>query len=203
MYKIYINGNEMLLASEDAIHKKKSSSKRIVAPYTGKTKMLLSYIDMLEKTDRFDRIILYHADPKFLLRELESLFTVVKAAGGVVEDENGNILMIFRRGHWDLPKGKQAAALREVEEETGVQGLELKKKLLTTRHTYKLKNGKRAIKKTYWYRMKAANQKLVPQTEEDITKAVWAEPTDGSGLTEPIYGNILDVLGQFQTVKKY
>ena len=49
------------------------------------------------------------------------------AAGGLVTNENNELLMIFRRGKWDLPKGKldkgetiEECAIREVEEETGI-----------------------------------------------------------------------------------
>ena len=202
MYKIYINGNVMLLASEKSIEDKSSTEKRMVAPYTGKTKMLLSYIDMLEKTDRFDEIVLYHSNVKKLVKDLESLFTVIKAAGGVVRDEKKSILMIYRRGHWDLPKGKldkgekkKEAAVREVEEETGVKGIKLKKKIITTRHSFR-KNGKRVLKKTYWYKMRAPNQKLVPQTAEDIEKAEWHDLSKGLKYSDPIYGSIVDVLDQ-------
>ncbi len=203
MYKIYINGNVMLLASEKDIENKKSTKSRMIAPYTGKTKMLLSYIDMLEKTSRFDEIIIYHSKVKKLVQDMESLFTVVKAAGGVVRDESKQVLMIYRKGHWDLPKGKldkgekkKEAAVREVEEETGVKGIKLRKKIVTTRHSFRNKGGKRILKKTYWYKMKAPNQKLSPQKAEDIEKAEWHDLSKGLNYKEPIYGNIIDVLDQ-------
>jgi ADP-ribose pyrophosphatase YjhB (NUDIX family) len=51
---------------------------------------------------------------------------IVMAAGGLVENEHGEILLIYRKKHWDLPKGKldagetlEECAVREVEEETG------------------------------------------------------------------------------------
>ncbi len=210
MYKIYINDNLMILAGEDEIHNKVSTKTSLIAPYTGKTKMLLSYIDMLEKTDRFDKIVLYSSRPKKLVKDLESLYTVIKAAGGAVKDESGKILMIFRRGHWDLPKGKldkgekkKAAAVREVEEETGINGIVLQSKILTTRHAYKLKNGQRALKKTYWYNMEAPHQKLTPQLDEDILKAEWHDLEDGYDYDEPIFKNISDVLNQIGVHKKY
>lgn len=200
----------MLLASVAEIEDKSSTKSRMVSPYTGKTKMLLSYIDMLEKTNRFDEVILYHPEVKKLVKDFESLFSVVKAAGGLVKDESNKVLMIYRRGHWDLPKGKldkgekkKAAAVREVEEETGISSITLKKRIMTTRHTFRNKSGKRVLKKTYWYKMKAPNQALVPQSAEDIEKAEWHDLSKGLNYKEPVYGNIVDVLERAGFTKKY
>jgi len=78
MYKIYINENTLTLADSELIKTGVPNPKVLIAPYTGKTKMLLSYIDMLEKTDRFDDIILHSKSVKNLLKDFESLYTVVK-----------------------------------------------------------------------------------------------------------------------------
>lgn len=204
MYKIYINENTLVLADSQLVSKGKQPVNHLVAPYTGKTKMLLSYIDMLEKTNRFENIVIHSKDPKGLLKDFESLFSVVKASGGIVNDGDDNILFIFRRGFWDLPKGKidkgekkKAAAIREVEEETGISNIVLKKKIHTTRHTYKMKSGKRAIKKTFWYSMTAQRQKLTPQLEEDITLVEWIHLTKVAKLKEPIFKNITNVIEKY------
>jgi len=206
MYEIYINDNKLSLTDSQSVKNNQVSKTTLIAPYSGKTKMLLSYIDMLEKTDRFDEITLHAPKHKRLKKDLESLFKVIRASGGVVRDNSGKILMIFRRGHWDLPKGKietgekkKAAALREGEEETGVKELSLGKKIITTRHTYRHHN-KRVMKKTYWYTMEAANQKLIPQTEEDIERAEWLTIDEIANLKEPIYGNIVDVLKAYKSI---
>ncbi len=106
-------------------------------------------------------------------------YRIVHAAGGIVADEHNRILMIFRLGYWDFPKGKAEpgeqyaqTALREVSEETGVHTLELGRALPETYHTYTL-HGEPILKVTHWFAMRAANQPLVPQTEEDITQAEW------------------------------
>lgn len=205
MYKIYINENELILQDTDSVKDKKSTKGNLIAPYNGKTKLLLSYIDMLEKTDRFDQIIIHYHDLKHLKKDFESLFKVIKASGGLVRNELGESLFIFRRGFWDLPKGKidlgekkKAAALREVEEETGVKSLELGKKFCTTRHVYKLSNGRRALKKAFWYAMKAPNQKLVPQKEEDITEAKWLKFNQIYTSKRPIFKNIEDVMKAYK-----
>lgn len=106
-------------------------------------------------------------------------YTLIHAAGGIVSNENDEILMIFRLGFWDFPKGKveagenwENAAVREVEEETGLRNIHLIAPLPNTYHTYTL-HGSPILKITHWYEMQAPKQPLVPQTEEDISQAVW------------------------------
>jgi len=109
-------------------------------------------------------------------------FKLIKAGGGMVYNERGELLVIDRLGYWDLPKGKKdkgekmkACAIREVQEETGIQNLEIKGERQITYHTYFCKWTKKdVLKKCYWYKMKtSSSEMLVPQTEEDITDVFW------------------------------
>jgi len=116
-------------------------------------------------------------------KEMESLiksqYSVAKAAGGIVENEFGQILMMYRLKTWDLPKGKldkgessKIAAVREVEEECGVKA-KLGRKICTTFHTYTYKN-ESILKQTKWYSMNLLDDsKMKPQVEEDIEKLEW------------------------------
>jgi 8-oxo-dGTP pyrophosphatase MutT (NUDIX family) len=201
MYKININDNTIYLMDTQEFNKVDPSQFDLQVKYTGKTKILLSYVDMLEKTRRINKLLIYDDQLKPLKKDFESLFRKIRASGGVVEDESGKVLMIFRRGHWDLPKGKidpgegkKQAAIREVMEETGISQPVLTHKICTTRHCYRLKSGERVLKKTFWYAMKAKNQKLIPQKSEDIEKAKWVNPAKFIKEDSPIYSNILDVL---------
>lgn len=125
-------------------------------------------------------VVYISENPDSAWRRFASLFTLSVAAGGVVEDEQGRILSIYRRGHWDLPKGKldydelpAEAAVREVKEETGINQLILGQELATTFHSY-LEKGRTMLKKTHWYRMSSTSgQALVPQHDEDIEKVEW------------------------------
>ena len=189
----------LLTDSQDVSEVKKVKGK-LIAPYSGKLKMLLSYIDMMEKTNRFNEVVIHHDNLSKLKKDFNSLFKIIEAAGGMVNDGEDNILFIFRRGSWDLPKGKidkgekkKEAAIREVEEETGITNITIGKKIKTTRHTYKTKNGKRAIKKTYWYEMVTSNQQLIPQKEEDITKAEWIPLSEVQNLKGKVFKNINEV----------
>jgi 8-oxo-dGTP pyrophosphatase MutT (NUDIX family) len=107
---------------------------------------------------------------------------IIIAAGGLVQNRKGEILLIYRRGCWDLPKGKLDAgelipecAIREVQEETGIQTLELGPFICTTTHTYFDKWLNKYVEKhTHRYAMLSlANETLVPQTEEDIENIEW------------------------------
>lgn len=109
-----------------------------------------------------------------------ALFTEIQAGGGLVSNDRGEYLMIFRRGLWDLPKGKceageriEECAVREVLEETGLSTVELGSLICVTHHTYHL-DGVFCLKHTYWFQMKNRNgEPLRPQIEEEIHKAEW------------------------------
>ena len=128
-------------------------------------------------------------------------FLVVQAAGGLVLNEKDALLLMMRRGRWDLPKGKldpnetlEHCAVREVEEETGLRNIRLGEPLVVTYHTYD-ENGKHFLKESHWYRMKVSgSQSLVPQAEEQITQVKWVAEGELEGFTRNTYPSILDVL---------
>jgi ADP-ribose pyrophosphatase YjhB (NUDIX family) len=126
---------------------------------------------------------------------------VIMAAGGVVENEKGELLLIFRKQHWDLPKGKldegesiEECAVREVQEETGLSNILLGELIDTTLHQYE-ENGERITKKTVWYKMKGySTDKLTPQTEEQIDDIKWVNTKDLSLYMQNSYPNIIHIL---------
>lgn len=200
IYKIYINGTPLQLIPQD-VDRPASTDTHLVTRYPGMANMLLNYVDMLEKNTKFQAVTLYAPDVEKLFVDFKGHYQWLEAAGGLVYNEKGEILTIYRRGSWDLPKGKIdpgetpfQAGIREVREETGLNHLELGPELHITYHTYRLKNGKRVLKKTYWYRMDTAESNLVPQSEEDIEEAVWQDPSTFMADAKPVYGNILDVV---------
>lgn len=149
--------------------------------------------------------ILFNKDLNKLKKAFFKHFTIVIAAGGVVLNANKDVLMIFRRGKWDLPKGKidegetlEQCALREVEEETGLTGIELGEKITTTYHTY-IEFGKHILKESHWYKMKCnTDQKLVPQTEEHITDIKWVKHPDLKKYTSKTFQTIVEVLDHLE-----
>nr|MBS0038250.1 hypothetical protein [Saprospiraceae bacterium] len=108
MYKIYINETPLILSRTSllAAYTFYAKEQVLVVKYTGKTKHLLQYIDLLEKTNRYDAVIIHSDRYDDLKTDFKSLFKKIHAAGGVVKNPKNEVLFIFRKGHWDLPKGK-------------------------------------------------------------------------------------------------
>ena len=149
--------------------------------------------------------IFLHADLDHLKKAVWKKFEIVKAAGGLVLNENKELLFIFRRGKWDLPKGKldegetiEQCAIREVAEETGVKNISLNKELLTTYHTYD-ENGKHILKESYWYEMHVeGKQKLIPQIIEDIHEEKWVKRKNLSDVLINSFPSVRDVVEKFE-----
>jgi 8-oxo-dGTP pyrophosphatase MutT (NUDIX family) len=151
--------------------------------------------------EEFHAGILWNEDLEKLKKVFFKHFTTVTAAGGLVENEKGEVLLIFRRGKWDLPKGKldkgetiEQCAVREVEEETGLKNIELKELLTITYHTYD-EFGKYMLKDSHWYRMNVnGKQKITPQTEEDIQEIKWVKKKELKNYFENTFPSVKDVL---------
>lgn len=166
-------------------------------------------IGLLEEADISNllSVTLQCLDKDAVESRIKSLYKVVKAAGGVVTHE-GRMLLIFRRGVWDLPKGKldegessKVGAMREVEEETGAV-VALGEKICTTYHTYTL-NGSRILKRTKWYMMALLDDtKLAPQSEENIEKVAFMEPKQAQIALASSFSSIRHVVEQALTVKQ-
>ena len=132
-------------------------------------------------------------------RELSVLLQThqyVRAAGGFVSNDRGQILMIFRLGVWDFPKGKTEAgetieetAVREVLEETGIEATIVGEKTISVFHTYDT-YGPKMLKETVWFEMKAVAGSTRPQTEEQIEQAVWVERDKVAELLKDSYASL-------------
>ncbi len=107
-------------------------------------------------------------------------FRMVKAGGGIVRNNNNQLLSIYRNGKWDLPKGKlelgesiRSCSIREVEEETGLSISRCNEgSMATTCHVYFHKETF-VLKPTYWFFMYSNDTVLKPQAEEGIEKVEW------------------------------
>jgi 8-oxo-dGTP pyrophosphatase MutT (NUDIX family) len=155
------------------------------------------------KKDDFHAGIIWSEDFEKLKKMFFKHFMLVDAAGGIVQNEKKEVLFIFRRGKWDLPKGKmekketaETAAQREVEEETGARHLILKKKVGETYHTYD-EFGKHILKTTHWFYFTGKSQLLTPQTEEYISKTEWIATKDIKKPMSNTFENIKDILSRF------
>lgn len=145
--------------------------------------------------------VFFHSDLEELKKAFWKKFNVIVAAGGLIKNEKQEILMIFRRGKWDLPKGKldkgeksETCVVREVEEETGLNNAKVIAQLLTTQHTYH-EGTKFILKETHWFSMQAdSEQKLTPQMEEGITEIKWVKENDLNKYLTNSYALISDVI---------
>ena len=147
------------------------------------------------ETDKFVTIL--SPSPEQTFKAIAEQFHMVYAAGGVVRNDRGELLMILLRGRWDLPKGhieageeSSVAALREVKEETGVDaeivGCEPLKSTLHAYDTY----GRWELKRTDWWQMRASSEALCAQTEEGIVGVEWCT---GEVLSERINRSYLTI----------
>lgn len=145
--------------------------------------------------------VFYHTDLNDLKKAFFKKFTFIQAAGGLVQNENNEFLLIFRRGKWDLPKGKldkgeklEDCAIREVEEETGLKNVKLISPLIITYHTYH-EGARFILKESHWFNMKVSGvQKLVPQTTEDIHEIKWVKAEDITPYLKNTFPSVSDVL---------
>ena len=145
---------------------------------------------------------IYHPNHEEILKKFTKKIPLVVAAGGVVTNKKGKVLFIYRNDKWDLPKGKldkgetiEECALREVEEETGVQGLKIENVLKTTYHIFK-RNGKYKLKEVHWYAMKTSYKgKLKGQKSEGIEKVKWKGPKKIEIALQNSYRNIKILFG--------
>lgn len=134
------------------------------------------------------------------------------AGGGVVVNENNQVLFIYRRKKWDLPKGKldpgediKACAIREVMEETGIRNLTIGNLIIVTTHSYE-ENGMNMQKETHWFEMKAStvdNPTLTPQLEEDIEKIEWVSQENLEEYLSETYTSIQQVLNSWNRPRNH
>lgn len=190
MYKVFYNHKPIYLTTQ--IQEFSDNTPFLFIKYTTAEKILGAL-----KSKKTKALYLYHPKPKKLQKHFLKHFPEVVAAGGLVEHKNGKLLFIYRNDKWDLPKGRvegketiPVAAIREVEEETGVADLILQKPLMETFHLFR-RNGKYKLKRTHWYQMTTTyNGVLAPQVEEGIKRAVWVPKDEVSRLLENAYANI-------------
>lgn len=148
---------------------------------------------------------LWSPDVEGVWNHFRSLYKFVVAAGGAVTDEAGRLLAIKRLGIWDLPKGKvepdeaiEAAAIREVQEECGLNELEIIAPMASTWHTYERK-GKMHLKRTDWFLMQGTSkEELIPQADEDIEEVRWMDATEVAKMKEVTYPSLRAVVEEWE-----
>jgi 8-oxo-dGTP pyrophosphatase MutT (NUDIX family) len=198
MYKVFFNDRTVFFG--DDFSKAFKRNKGLFYKFNN-FQELYDLIELFASLKQIRSLYIFHTDMLLLVEEFKACFTILEAGGGIVFNKRGEFLVIERRGVWDLPKGKlkkgegyEEAALREVEEETGLKGLVAVQPLLSTYHTYPLK-GERILKKTRWFEMRyngTARPRL--EEEEGITDYRWVRPGMTDFIRKNTYSSILDVL---------
>jgi 8-oxo-dGTP pyrophosphatase MutT (NUDIX family) len=200
MYKVFVNDKPFFLTNQIV---KETDFQLFLLESTDIKKLVINMFN-----NKIKKCYLYYPDEKVTLKKLKEKIPVQKAAGGLVYNKHGEVLFIFRNGKWDLPKGgkekrekMKLTAMREVEEETGVNLLTITKKLQKTYHIFK-RNGIYKLKITQWYEMKTAFQGTpVGQLEEGIEKVAWLNPEQIQEAMKNSYENIKLVFEEDQLVK--
>jgi 8-oxo-dGTP pyrophosphatase MutT (NUDIX family) len=201
MYKIYFNNKPLFITSEitkelaELLHHEETV---LIDEFNVHTvKAMLHEME----AQKIHAGVFLHDDVEAVMKAFKKKFVLIKAAGGLIHTKDDDLLLIFRRGKWDLPKGKlddgedlEACAVREVNEETGLENVKIEKPLCITYHTY-YQEGKHILKESHWFLMKAKKQtNLLPQLEENIDKCEWVPIGQLSIYMENTHASILDVV---------
>ena len=198
-YKVFIkdkvlvftqNINNSFLGEKDIIHKYKSQKK-----------LSSEFQSFIENKKQENLYVICDTNVDKFFNKFISKYHIIKASGGLVTNKMNQILLIYRHGRWDIPKGKnnkneknKSAALREVEEETGISKLQIIKKLANTYHFFS-ENKTLYIKKTRWYLMNNT-QDQIPESpnNEGITKVAWFDYTKLDNISKGAYLSVKEVI---------
>jgi len=193
--KVYKHKYDLVLAADAEFTSKDLVGDVLVRDATAAFLDRVLRLMEVKKLKKLDSLTLLAKKKKYLILHLKDQFKIAKAAGGLVV-KNGQVLMIYRLGKWDLPKGKlerneevTLGAVREVEEECNIK-VELGEKLPSTWHSYAYK-GNKMLKKTSWYVMRCLDDSVMrPQTEEYIEEVRWMSPQEALAHIEDSYASI-------------
>ncbi|WP_439181918.1 NUDIX hydrolase [Carboxylicivirga taeanensis] len=200
MYKVFFKDrtlfltekpNQELIQTSDAVHMYSSHHE------------LQNFIKTFEQDEQLKTGFIYGRKDDLLLTALKKCYRFITAAGGLVIHPENKILVIHRLGVYDLPKGKcekgesfRKTALREVEEECGLQDLAIRYPLLSTFHTYE-QNGIHYLKETAWFFMDYFGfDEPTPQEEENIVSAEWVNKADLKNILNNTYPSIKEVFNK-------
>jgi ADP-ribose pyrophosphatase YjhB (NUDIX family) len=197
MHKIYFENRCIMICPHD---RKAMSDPNAILYNIGTNADIHTLIGMFETSDTLTKIFIQTDDVEDTYRRICSEFVEVNAGGGLVSNRRGDFLLIRRNGLWDLPKGHQdpgedieVTALREVQEETGIDQIELGDLICVTDHCYR-RDGRLHLKHTWWYNMLYTDPTdLTPRTEEDISKAAWVAKSSLPPYLLNTYPSIVEV----------
>ena len=197
MYKVFVNEKKLSITKYPEDVEKRFRYENVST--------LEIALDLLQNTS-CPEVNIYGNQLEEIWENFSQMFKVIEAAGGVVSNRDEKILFIRRLGKWDLAKGKiekgeslEEAALREIEEETGLKELILEEFINSTFHIYTERNGEKILKKTYWFKVTyLGDSEPIPQIEEGISEVSWKNETEIILEVMPMtFKNIKLILNEF------
>ena len=204
MLKIYFENTPVTICGKKELnHKENPLQNQLIIEDPGELQ-LKNFLKEIQNQKSTSGTIIC-TDPEKIKQEVFRMFNKIVAGGGVIENENHQILMIFRRGKWDLPKGKldegetiEQCAIREIREETGLEEISITKMLMITYHTY-IEKKVAILKETHWYKMLySGKQTPIPQAEEQITQIEWAYPDKMDKYFDNTYDIIKEIIQDYK-----
>lgn len=202
MYKVFVNNKPLFLIQVSGQPKITDSHSVKIISFSSNKEIKLA-LDYCNSINDISTVYLVAEDIEKLWEQFLKKFIVLEAAGGIVKNNAGELLMIYRFGKWDLPKGKiekneepSEAAIREVCEETGVCDVAIISEPKISYHTY-IHHNNHFLKKTYWYEMSCntfSGFKL--QAEEGIGDAKWISNSNLEAALELTYPSIREILAE-------
>jgi 8-oxo-dGTP pyrophosphatase MutT (NUDIX family) len=199
MYKVFVNDRVIYFTNNKEIFN--NSPKCLKLRFFSES-ITESICSLLLNGRKKNSVVIEVDNPEAAFNQFKNYFRLIEAAGGRVKNEAGKTLFIYRLDKWDLPKGKKEegetikeTAIREVEEECGITGLNLGKQLQDTFHIYSTNKGL-VLKQTYWFEMTTNySGELTPQTEEGITKVEWLTDEEvKTKVLENTYESLVNVI---------
>ena len=200
MYKIYYNENPIFLITKNKLSQLKYSEPFLIIDESEITSFI-KLILKIKSEDKITKIFIITSNTHNYFKKIRIETKLIKAGGGMVLDADNHLLMIKRNNWWDLPKGKaekgetiRQTALREVEEECGISGLKIIKKLSPTYHIYFEKKDW-ILKKSTWFQMFTDDKtNPIPQEKENITDVIWLTKGEVIKRLPQTYSNIKDII---------
>ena len=200
MYKIFHENKALVFPKIEGVALKFDATSQESDRYDAD--LLCNFLpEWLDERDPGDTFI-HEVGEDAVALALKETFRMAPAAGGVVV-KDGKFVSIVRKGIPDLPKGHiekgetpEVAALREVEEETGIGKLHIINELPSTWHCY-LEHDEWTLKRTYWYLMSTDEAILPkPQTEEGITEIKLIGNEEIEDFLKNTFRSISEILGK-------
>lgn len=197
MYKVFFNDNKIFFSENFDV--KQLPANTLVIEYNNDFSLDI-LLKKINNENRKVNYLLLCNNSDSLFEEFKANFKLIDAAGGLIFNKKNELLGIFRRGKWDLPKGKvdknesfEKAAIRECQEETGLVSLKIINKLPETYHTYF--QNKWILKRTHWYKMELLiDEPTIPQTEEDINEIKWFRLSELEEFKSNTFASIKEIL---------